>query len=98
MAKALDKFADAIDDAINKLWTQIGIDAAVIAGGVALAFFTAGLASGAAVAAADAIIEFGATMGIAVHHPVGDSGGHPGRGGLRRYRVGHRRPGRGPAP
>ncbi|MFD5763114.1 RHS repeat protein, partial [Streptomyces sp. NPDC127044] len=66
MATALDKFADAIDDAINKLWTQIGIDAAVIAGGVALAFFTAGLASGAAVAAADLVIEFGAGLGVAV--------------------------------
>ncbi|WP_456154476.1 DUF6531 domain-containing protein [Streptomyces mirabilis] len=72
MAKALDKFADAIDDAINKLWTQIGIDAAVIAGGVALAFFTAGLASGAAVAAADAIIEFGTTMGLAVSTTVAE--------------------------
>ncbi|MEU3529769.1 DUF6531 domain-containing protein [Streptomyces sp. NPDC038707] len=72
MAKALEKFADAIDDAINKLWTRIGIDAAVIAGGVALAFFTAGLASGAAVAAADAVIEFGATMGIAVTTTVAE--------------------------
>ncbi|MEK0100111.1 RHS repeat protein, partial [Streptomyces sp. A475] len=72
MAKALDKFADAIDDAINKLWTQIGIDAAVIAGGVALAFFTAGLASGAAVAAADVIIELGATMGVAVSTTVAE--------------------------
>jgi YD repeat-containing protein len=72
MAKALDKFADAIDDAINKLWTQIGIDAAVIAGGVALAFFTAGLASGAAVAAADAIIEFGAGMSVAVSTTVAE--------------------------
>ncbi|MGW3458381.1 DUF6531 domain-containing protein [Streptomyces olivaceoviridis] len=72
MAKALEKFADAIDDAINKLWTQIGIDAAVIAGGVTLAFFTAGLASGAAVAAADAVIEFGATMGIAVTTTVAE--------------------------
>ncbi|MFI9806375.1 DUF6531 domain-containing protein [Streptomyces sp. NPDC052301] len=72
MAKALDKFADAIDDAISKLWTQIGIDAAVIAGGVTLAFFTAGLASGAAVAAADAVIEFGATMGVAVTTTVAE--------------------------
>ncbi|MFJ9822554.1 DUF6531 domain-containing protein [Streptomyces sp. NPDC101151] len=72
MAKALDKLADAIDDAINKLWTQIGIDAAVIAGGVTLAFFTAGLASGAAVAAADAVIEFGATMGVAVTTTVAE--------------------------
>ncbi|MFB0616113.1 DUF6531 domain-containing protein [Streptomyces sp. AGS-58] len=72
MAKALEKFADAIDDAINKLWTQIGIDAAVIAGGVTLAFLTAGLASGAAVAAADAVIEFGATMGVAVTTTVAE--------------------------
>ncbi|MEU5438760.1 RHS repeat-associated core domain-containing protein [Streptomyces sp. NPDC020719] len=72
MAEALDKFADAVDDAINKLWTQIGIDAAVIAGGIALAFFTAGLASGAAVAAADAIIELGATLGVAVSTTVAE--------------------------
>ncbi|MEV0484970.1 DUF6531 domain-containing protein [Streptomyces sp. NPDC050508] len=72
MATALDKFADAIDDAINKLWTQIGIDAAVIAGGVALAFFTAGLASGAAVAAADLVIEFGAGLGVAVSTTIAE--------------------------
>ncbi|MET7679152.1 DUF6531 domain-containing protein [Streptomyces sp. NPDC005423] len=75
MATALDKFADAIDDAINKLWTQIGIDAAVIAGGVALAFFTAGLASGAAVGAADLVIEFGAGMGIAVSTTIAEIAG-----------------------
>ncbi|MGQ4429741.1 hypothetical protein ACN6K3_006163 [Streptomyces sp. SAS_260] len=72
MAAALEKFADAIDDAINKLWTQIGIDAAVIAGGVALAFFTAGLASGAAVAAADLVIEFGAGLGVAVSTTIAE--------------------------
>ncbi|MGX9886043.1 DUF6531 domain-containing protein [Streptomyces sp. NPDC002276] len=75
MATALDKFADAIDDAINKLWTQIGIDAAVIAGGVALAFFTAGLASGAAVAAADLVIEFGAGLGVAVSTTIAEIAG-----------------------
>ncbi|MFD5076864.1 RHS repeat-associated core domain-containing protein [Streptomyces sp. NPDC058371] len=72
MAKALEKFADAIDDAVHKLWTQIAIDAAVIAGGVALAFFTAGLASGAAVAAADVIIELGAGLGVAVSTTVAE--------------------------
>ncbi|MBN0046996.1 RHS repeat protein [Streptomyces actuosus] len=72
MAKALEKFADAIDDAINKLWTQIGIDAAVIAGGVALAFFTAGLASGAAAVAAEAVVEFGATLGVAVSTTIAE--------------------------
>ncbi|WP_427925489.1 DUF6531 domain-containing protein [Streptomyces sp. cg40] len=75
MATALDKFADAIDDAINRLWTQIGIDAAVIAGGVALAFFTAGLASGAAVAAADLVIEFGAGLGVAVSTTIAEIAG-----------------------
>ncbi|MEW2625507.1 DUF6531 domain-containing protein [Streptomyces sp. NPDC048106] len=72
MASALDKFADAIDDAINKLWTRIAIDAAVIAGGVALAIMTAGVASGAAAAAADAVIEFGATIGVGVSAVVAD--------------------------
>lgn len=72
MAKALDDFADAIDDAVNKLWTQIGIDAAVIAGGIALAFFTAGLASGAAAAAADVIIELGAGLGVGVSATVAE--------------------------
>ncbi|MEU4351319.1 RHS repeat-associated core domain-containing protein [Streptomyces sp. NPDC023838] len=72
MAEGLEKFADAVDDAITKLWTQIGIDAAVIAGGVALAFLTAGLASGAAVAAADVIIEMGATLGVAVSTTVAE--------------------------
>ncbi|MDF3298560.1 DUF6531 domain-containing protein [Streptomyces tropicalis] len=72
MASALDKFADGIDDAINKLWTRIAIDAAVIAGGVALAIMTAGIASGAAAAAADAVIEFGATIGVGVSAVVAD--------------------------
>ncbi|MGW7529788.1 DUF6531 domain-containing protein [Streptomyces sp. NPDC054783] len=72
MASALEKFADAIDDAINKLWTRIAIDAAVIAGGVALAIMTAGIASGAAAAAADAVIEFGATIGVGVSAVVAD--------------------------
>ncbi|MGW1182636.1 RHS repeat-associated core domain-containing protein [Streptomyces drozdowiczii] len=72
MAEALDKFADAVDDAITKLWTQIGIDAAVIVGGVALAFFTAGLAAGAAALATEALIEFGVTMGIAVSTTVAE--------------------------
>ncbi|MEU1076714.1 MULTISPECIES: polymorphic toxin type 17 domain-containing protein [unclassified Streptomyces] len=72
MAEGLEKFADAVDDAITKLWTQIGIDAAVIAGGIALAFVTAGLASGAAVAAADVIIEMGATLGVAVSTTVAE--------------------------
>ncbi|MEV6057594.1 DUF6531 domain-containing protein [Streptomyces sp. NPDC052107] len=72
MANALDKFAGAIDDAINKLWTRIAIDAVVIAGGITLAIMTAGIASGAAAAAADAVIEFGATIGVGVSAVVAD--------------------------
>ncbi|WP_153547985.1 DUF6531 domain-containing protein [Streptomyces sp. RB17] len=72
MAIALDKFAGAIDDAINKLWTRIAIDAVVIAGGITLAIMTAGIASGAAAAAADAVIEFGATIGVGVSAVVAD--------------------------
>ncbi|WP_234384925.1 DUF6531 domain-containing protein [Streptomyces sp. MMG1121] len=72
MATALDKFAHAIDDAINKLWTRIAIDAVVIAGGITLAVLTAGIASGAAAAAADAVIEFGATIGVGVTGAVAD--------------------------
>ncbi|WNI31211.1 RHS repeat-associated core domain-containing protein [Streptomyces sp. ITFR-6] len=72
MAKALEKFADAVDDAIHRLWEHICIDAAVIGGGVALAFITAGLASGAAVAAADAIIELGASLGVAVSTTIAE--------------------------
>ncbi|WP_433456649.1 DUF6531 domain-containing protein (plasmid) [Streptomyces sp. CA-142005] len=72
MAGALDKFAGAIDDAINKLWTRIAIDAVVIAGGITLAIMTAGIASGAAAAAADAVIEFGATIGVGVSAVVAD--------------------------
>ncbi|MEV7402450.1 DUF6531 domain-containing protein [Streptomyces sp. NPDC091267] len=72
MAKALDKFAEAIDDAISRLWTQIGIDAAVIVGGIALAFFTAGIAAGAAALATEALIEFGVTVGVAVSTTVAE--------------------------
>ncbi|MFE2288517.1 hypothetical protein ACFXDJ_30670 [Streptomyces sp. NPDC059443] len=72
MAEALDKFAGAVDDAINKLWTQIGIDAAIIVGGIALAFVTAGAAAGAAALATEALIEFGATMGVAITTAVAE--------------------------
>ncbi|MCX4823233.1 DUF6531 domain-containing protein [Streptomyces sp. NBC_01142] len=72
LAEALDKFAEAVDDAITKLWTQIGIDAAIIVGGIALAFFTAGAAAGAAALATEALIEFGALMGVAVSTAVAE--------------------------
>ncbi len=72
MAHALDTFADAVDDAVNKLETQIAIDAAVILAGIGLAIFTAGLSTAASAVAAEAIIELGGTLGIAVSTAVAD--------------------------
>ncbi|MGQ4516675.1 DUF6531 domain-containing protein [Streptomyces sp. DW26H14] len=72
MAAALEKFADAVDDAVNKLWTRIGIDAAVIAGGIGLAIFTAGISAGVSGAAAEAIVELGTAMGVAVSTAVAE--------------------------
>lgn len=75
MADALDAFADAVDDAINKLWTQIGIDATVIVAGIGLAFFTAGISAAASAAATDAIIDLAGTLGIAVSTTVAEIAG-----------------------
>ncbi len=66
MAKALDKFADAVDDAIEKLWIQIGIDAVALVGGGLLTVFTGG---GSDAVAAE-IIAMAATLGIAVEEVV----------------------------
>ncbi|MEU8886426.1 hypothetical protein [Streptomyces sp. NPDC048442] len=70
MAKALDEFADAVDDAIEKLWIEIGIGAAVIAAGVGLAVFTFGASTAASAAATAAIIEVAAGLGITVSTTV----------------------------
>ncbi|WP_159043242.1 DUF6531 domain-containing protein [Streptomyces sp. NBRC 110028] len=66
MAKALDKFADQVDDAIEKLWTQIGIDAVALVGGVLLTPFTGGGSD----AVAGEIIAMAAGLGIAVEEAV----------------------------
>jgi hypothetical protein len=70
MAKALEEFADAVDDAIQQLWTEIGIAAATIAAGVGLAVFTFGLSTAASAAAAATIIELAAGLGITVSATV----------------------------
>ncbi|MGW7466152.1 RNase A-like domain-containing protein [Streptomyces xantholiticus] len=70
MAKALEEFADAVDDAIQQLWTEIGIAAATIAAGVGLAVFTFGLSTAASAAAAATIIELAAGLGITVSTTV----------------------------
>jgi RHS repeat-associated protein len=66
MAKALDKFADTVDDAIKKLWTQISIDAVAIAGGILLTPLT----GGASDEVAAGIVETAAGLGIAVSEAV----------------------------
>lgn len=70
MAKALEEFADAVDDAIDLLWTEIGIGAAVIAAGVGLAVFTFGASTAASAAAAATIIEVAAGLGVTVSTTV----------------------------
>lgn len=70
MAKALEEFSDAVDDAIQQLWTEIGIAAATIAAGVGLAVFTFGLSTAASAAAAATVVELGAGLGITVSATV----------------------------
>ncbi|MGW0790181.1 WXG100-like domain-containing protein [Streptomyces sp. NPDC002911] len=70
MAKALDEFADAVDDAIEQLWTEIAIAATIIAAGVGLAVFTFGASTAASAAATAAVIEIAAGLGVTVSTTV----------------------------
>ncbi|MFI1184124.1 DUF6531 domain-containing protein [Streptomyces sp. NPDC020799] len=73
LAKALEKLAHAIDDAVDKLWTKIGIEAGVILAGVGLAWLTAGLSTAASAAAATAVIELGTAVGITISTVVAEA-------------------------
>ncbi|MGW7618313.1 DUF6531 domain-containing protein [Streptomyces antimycoticus] len=66
MAKALDKFADTVDEAIEKLWTQISIDAVALVGGGLLTIVTGGASDGVAAE----IIAMAAGLGVAVEEAV----------------------------
>ncbi|WP_342634381.1 DUF6531 domain-containing protein [Streptomyces himastatinicus] len=66
MAKALDKFADKVDEAIEELWTQIAIDAVAIVAGGLLTLPT----GGASDAVAGEIIAMAAGLGVAVEGAV----------------------------
>jgi RHS repeat-associated protein len=70
MAKGLDKLAEEIEGIKTKIDHRLEISAVVIAAGIGLAFFTAGLASGAAVAAATAMVDFAAGLGVTVSTTV----------------------------
>ncbi|WP_413799202.1 DUF6531 domain-containing protein [Streptomyces iranensis] len=66
MAKALDKFADTVDGAIERLWTQISIDAVALVGGGLLTIVTGGASDGVAAE----IIAMAAGLGVAVEESV----------------------------
>nr|WP_237509064.1 DUF6531 domain-containing protein [Streptomyces sp. SID8382] len=66
MAKAQEKFADTVDDAIEKLWTQISIDAVALVGGGLLTIVTGGASDGVAAE----IVALAASMGVAVEEAV----------------------------
>ncbi|MFF1354050.1 hypothetical protein [Streptomyces sp. NPDC058297] len=66
MAKALDKYADAVHKAVKHLEHELEIVGATIIAGTALAIFTAGISEGAAAAATASIVEMAGTMGVTV--------------------------------
>ncbi|MGV4988057.1 DUF6531 domain-containing protein [Streptomyces sp. NRAIS4] len=66
MAKALDKYADAVHHAVTRLEHELEIVGATIVAGTALAIFTAGISEGAAAAATAGIVELAGTLGIEV--------------------------------
>ncbi|MEU2513554.1 DUF6531 domain-containing protein [Streptomyces syringium] len=66
MATGLKKLAKVIEDAVDKLQEALAINAVVIAAGLGLAAFTAGLTAEASAAAATGIIRLGATMGVTI--------------------------------
>ncbi|WP_432182254.1 hypothetical protein [Streptomyces sp. NBC_00063] len=70
MAKALDKYADAVHKAVKHLEHELEIVGATIIAGTALAIFTAGISEGAAVAATASIVELAGTIGVTVSTEV----------------------------
>ncbi|KPI17156.1 hypothetical protein OK074_8247 [Actinobacteria bacterium OK074] len=70
MAKALDAYADAVHGAKKHLEHELEIVGATLVAGTALAFFTAGLSEGAALAAAAGVAELAASLGVVVTEEV----------------------------
>ncbi|MEV5346065.1 DUF6531 domain-containing protein [Streptomyces achromogenes] len=66
MAKALDKYADAVHKAVKSLEHELEIVGATIVAGTALAIFTAGISEAAAAAATASIVELAGSLGITV--------------------------------
>ncbi|MFI8792951.1 hypothetical protein [Streptomyces sp. NPDC055105] len=70
MAKALDKFADAVHAATKHLEHELEIVGATIIAGTALAIFTAGISEAAAAAATASMLELAGTIGVTVSTEV----------------------------
>ncbi|MFJ4802222.1 DUF6531 domain-containing protein [Streptomyces murinus] len=70
MAKALDKYADAVHHAVTRLEHELEIVGATIVAGTALAIFTAGISEAAAVSATAGIVELAGSLGVAVSTEV----------------------------
>ncbi|MEU4151220.1 DUF6531 domain-containing protein [Streptomyces sp. NPDC026659] len=70
MAKALDKYADAVHKAVKHLEHELEIVGATIVAGTALAIFTAGISEAAAAAATASVVELAGTLGVAVSTEV----------------------------
>ncbi|WP_331445205.1 RNase A-like domain-containing protein [Streptomyces xanthochromogenes] len=64
LAKGIDSYADAVDDAKKKLDHELEIAGAAIVVGTGLAIFTLGISEAAAAAATTAIVELAATVGV----------------------------------
>ncbi|WP_244409962.1 WXG100 family type VII secretion target [Streptomyces albofaciens] len=75
MAKALDKFADQIDEAKTKIRHELEIAGAVLVAGTALALFTGGISEIAAAGATEAIIAAAGMAGVAVSATVAEIAG-----------------------
>lgn len=66
IAKALDQYADTVDEAISHLRTEIGIAAAALGVGILLAIVTGGAGAVAGSAAAEGVIAASASVGVTV--------------------------------
>ncbi|MEV5378613.1 DUF6531 domain-containing protein [Streptomyces nondiastaticus] len=75
MADGLEKLAAAVDKAMHELWGKIIEDIAVLGAAVVVAMATGGALAGPAGAAATAIVEAGAALGIAVSTTVAEVAG-----------------------
>ncbi|MFG2401375.1 WXG100-like domain-containing protein [Streptomyces lydicus] len=70
MAKALDDFAEKVDEAVHKLEEEAALVGATLVAGTALAIFTAGISEAAAGAATAGIIATAESVGVAVSETV----------------------------